>query len=899
MTDHFQLLPDEDRIQALIKWAYREMDPQKQLDSATEFCEALKNAVSLEDEGLVSPAKVDELVRKIQPHLLFLLNSVRSTTVRTYAARAFGYECKRERLNRITHHSLTSTLLNTIKQCVERYQERQEKEIKDKCLSLIESCLWPLTECMKDQTLRNQIIEQLATDESLLQHLLFLIQIDHTGTKTNLFALLIRMLKEDAQNGDCWQMLQNLDFGEKIDDLLQEHESFQQGEPDWIRNLKTLDRLMKKRKKPIISPISKQNSKLEKRVLESCREMGVEASLEQVRAGLAKAGRSSNDMDKINAAIAHVLEPPANPKPEPKQDPLLKQKSFDPESSWDIVRQPSNQHRQRPDMHPHQSHNSSELMFVGLQSDPVCFDRIIPDSLNPAVLDFGEEETVIQEAIRTSQYNFSWCFDVLTLNNFFKVIYRCNILHISGHGHQSKFMVEDGFGTVQIIPASRLEKVSVKGRRAHHLRIVFVSMCHSGDVAEKFVEMGVPHVVAVNNDEKVKDQMAIKFAEHFYNLFFAQGQSISEAFEGAQQFCSVNFPSSKSPLILLPKDGNHDVTCQELFEPVCPGMLMDSAASEENLRTFKRTPSNNIPTDRGTIGRHLSILKGFCFLYKLQQQNRIVIYHGAPHVGKRTVVGLTAFTVHRLKKAQDGVLYVPFMKQVESLEEFVKRIFDEIHRLSLDGRLLDGINNVEPTAESVLQYLLQKNMCIFFVCERGMEISDWIPEDDDVLHEVVDFIHRLVKKGNPKLKFVICVSKPGLDRLQSCGEYWSHLPEVQVKLMDLIQAKTLVKKSVIKLVGESKAREHSHKINSSGIFKEEFGLPLSPRIIEKLVLLFCRRGVSINFLTRVLRSPRMGKLLKIAEKQFPQAVDDLKKWKTSIEELQSYVKSGYYARKRG
>merc|ERR1719383_841486 len=64
--------------------------------------------------------------------------------------------------------------------------------------------------------------------------------------------------------------------------------------------------------------------------------------------------------------------------------------------------------------------------------------------------------------------------------------------------------------------------------------------------------------------------------------------------------------------------------------------------------------------------------------------------------------------------------------------------------------------------------------------------------------------------------------------------------------MDLIQAKTLVKKSVIKLVGESKAREHSHKINSSGIFKEEFGLPLSPRIIEKLVLLFCRRATGVQ-----------------------------------------------------
>ena len=91
-------------------------------------------------------------------------------------------------------------------------------------------------------------------------------------------------------------------------------------------------------------------------------------------------------------------------------------------------------------------------MFVGLQSDPVCFDRVIPDSLAPAVLDFAEEERVIQEAIATSQYNISWCFDVLTLDNFFKIIFKFNILHISGHGEPNKFLVEDGHGIVSRIP---------------------------------------------------------------------------------------------------------------------------------------------------------------------------------------------------------------------------------------------------------------------------------------------------------------------------------------------------------------------------------------------------------------------------------------------------------------
>ena len=53
-----------------------------------------------------------------------------------------------------------------------------------------------------------------------------------------------------------------------------------------------------------------------------------------------------------------------------------------------------------------------------------------------------------------------------------------------------------------------------------NLKLVFVSMCHSEAVAQKFVNMGIPHVIAVANAEKVKDRTAISFTEIFYNTFF-------------------------------------------------------------------------------------------------------------------------------------------------------------------------------------------------------------------------------------------------------------------------------------------------------------------------------------------------------------------------------------------
>ena len=72
------------------------------------------------------------------------------------------------------------------------------------------------------------------------------------------------------------------------------------------------------------------------------------------------------------------------------------------------------------------------------------------------------------------------------------------------------------------------------------LRIVFVSMCYSEKVAEKFISIGVEHIIAVDNDEKVKDVVALDFAEHFYAALFGGQTSVQCAFDRACQgknFC--------------------------------------------------------------------------------------------------------------------------------------------------------------------------------------------------------------------------------------------------------------------------------------------------------------------------------------------------------------------------
>lgn len=66
-------------------------------------------------------------------------------------------------------------------------------------------------------------------------------------------------------------------------------------------------------------------------------------------------------------------------------------------------------------------------------------------------------------------------------------------------------------------------------------QLVFVSSCHSENVANVFLEAGIKHVVAVHSDSLVVDASATMFAKHFYLSLFS-GDTVRTAFEVAKAF---------------------------------------------------------------------------------------------------------------------------------------------------------------------------------------------------------------------------------------------------------------------------------------------------------------------------------------------------------------------------
>ena len=66
------------------------------------------------------------------------------------------------------------------------------------------------------------------------------------------------------------------------------------------------------------------------------------------------------------------------------------------------------------------------------------------------------------------------------------------------------------------------------------LRLVFVAACHSEAAARRFLEAGVPCVVAVRLKEQLHDVAAIEFTKQFY-VAIASGHTVRQAFKIAEE----------------------------------------------------------------------------------------------------------------------------------------------------------------------------------------------------------------------------------------------------------------------------------------------------------------------------------------------------------------------------
>ncbi len=196
--------------------------------------------------------------------------------------------------------------------------------------------------------------------------------------------------------------------------------------------------------------------------------------------------------------------------------------------------------------------------LVYLFSHPLVKEDVAGGGLTPLpLLNLKTELREIKSWLEGAVGEIKMCSQICSTSAFGKLLDTgFRMLHYSGHGEPSFLACEGevrvmcGTGTCLLLPnAFPIYQIGVHGcacdlircveptwqnGKMHPVRnlqelirvqgqkkvsLVFLSACHSSDLGALFSQVGVPHVVCVNVNEKIADQASMTFAKQFYRSY--------------------------------------------------------------------------------------------------------------------------------------------------------------------------------------------------------------------------------------------------------------------------------------------------------------------------------------------------------------------------------------------
>lgn len=233
--------------------------------------------------------------------------------------------------------------------------------------------------------------------------------------------------------------------------------------------------------------------------------------------------------------------------------------------------------------HPFCSSTDGESPICGhitvLQSQPLVWAS--KDKLHkcPKPPNFDRERKTIAEALNHAQRNgghIDVSFEPATAFQLNALLASKDnsVLHYSGHGFKDGSLSLENLGALQMLGVDDLEEYVSNGSKT--LQLVFVSSCYSRKAGDAFVAGGVPHVVCVEQDTQLPDDVAIEFTWSFY-LQLALGRTVRQAFNMAKTAVKIALDKKDAKFVLLPEmeedDDSHNV------------MIFDSSPVENHFPT--------------------------------------------------------------------------------------------------------------------------------------------------------------------------------------------------------------------------------------------------------------------------------------------------------------------------
>lgn len=316
------------------------------------------------------------------------------------------------------------------------------------------------------------------------------------------------------------------------------------------------------------------------------------------------------------------------------------------------------------------------------------------------------------------------------------------VLHYSGHGEKTylAFEASDSAAMKPISVMSLQEFVSNNHGKIDGFQLAFVSACHSEKLGHAFIKAGVPHVVAITQDEELDDQAATLFETHFYEFLFRGKHSIAAAFKDAKAAVKFAQFQDADKFLLMPEGGDHDVY-----------IFSDLQNQKGTLNILKPIPAalrNNHPAPPDVFyGRNIDCAE----IIDLLHAGRLTVIQGVEGVGKS---GAARFIVNYIYPRQffpDGVFYIDASNIRLGAGRFCGNDHGSIYRLVADalGFCTEG-HQLQTWKDIMIEFYTRINNMgsyMLFVLDNTHAIDD--------REHLTNFVAFFLKNTRPSVKIVV------------------------------------------------------------------------------------------------------------------------------------------------
>ncbi len=263
-----------------------------------------------------------------------------------------------------------------------------------------------------------------------------------------------------------------------------------------------------------------------------------------------------------------------------------------------------------------------------------------------------------------------------TLQDVFASRVKPLIIHFIGHGtrqkHNTALILEDETGMARAFSEEEL-KIALSNQKQAPCQLALLNSCHSEQLAQAFVNAKVPHVIAINAEDKILDAAARCFSRRLYQALFNQNE-VDNSFLSARNAVKLddrlkNEFNSKT----LELGVNFDEAFKyHLLPPVPHNQLLRIELANTHQVIYPQWLKTNLASDNPSfVGRKLEIHQVIKIL--VESDKRCIALHGMGGIGKTDLAKAIGRWLHERDRYGDGVWLIS-LRDTTSVETLIVEI---------------------------------------------------------------------------------------------------------------------------------------------------------------------------------------------------------------------------------